>query len=111
MKYNFKVNLTEELYKIFLEDENSFDSDKFNNIKSEFKEFRILYNDDPEDASLITSASHDITSDHFQVLLIGVKESDKTLLCYYYIGDNEESEWYKEGINDFKKILRYRVDD
>lgn len=33
MKYNFKVNLTEDLYKIFLEDESDFDEEYFNSLK------------------------------------------------------------------------------
>lgn len=43
MKYDFKVNLTEDLYKIFLENKSDFNLDKFNSIKEEFEEFRILY--------------------------------------------------------------------
>lgn len=109
MKYNFKVNLTEELYKIFLEDVLDFNQDKFNGIKEEFEEFRILYNDSPEDDSLIYSAAFNECSDHYQILLVGVKGSERTILCYYYVGDKKDDIWYRQGRNDFKKILKFKI--
>lgn len=109
MKYDFKVNLTEDLYKIFLESESDFNLNKFNSIKEEFEEFRILYNDSPEDDVMIYSAAFNEHSDHYQILLVGMKEEKGTILCYYYVGDDKNDVWYRQGRNDFKKILRFKI--
>lgn len=114
MKYNFKVNLTEDLYKIFLESESDFDLEYFNLLHEKFNEFRIKYNDSPEVGNAIDVLNTiEGANDHFQILLLGINESEERILCYYYVGEdygdyNEERE---QALKDFERILKYKIGD
>lgn len=113
MRYNFKVNLTEELYKIFLENESDFDREYFSSLKDKYEEFRIKYNDSPEVGNAIDVLNTiEGANDHFQILLLGVNESEEKILCWYYVGedygDNDKDR--EQALKDFKKILGFKID-
>lgn len=112
MKYNFKVKLTEELYKIFLENDNDFDIEYFNTLKDKYNEFRINYNDSPTNDKPINLLDElDGESDNFQILLKGISSKGEKVLCYYFVGedygDNDEDR--KQALEDFKKILKFKI--
>lgn len=110
MKYDFKVNLTPELYSLFLEEGCKVELRYLDELKSKFDEFRIKYNNSPEKHSstdiidMIESAN-----DHYQVLLVGVKNNTDTVLCYYFIGNDKDDAYYRKGVRDFNKMLKFKL--
>lgn len=110
MKYNFKVDLTKELYEIFLENKEDFDEDYFNKIKEEYDEFRINYNDSPTSVNLLEELNGD--SDSFQILLKGINKSEERALCYYYVGEDygDYDEERNQALEDFQKILKFKIE-
>lgn len=112
MKYNFKVNLTEDLYKIFLEDESDFDEEYFNSLKDKYDEFRIRYNDSPEAGSLIDLLNTiEGANDHFQILLLGINSNETKALCWYYVGEDygDNDKEREQALKDFDKILKFKI--
>ena len=116
MKYNFKVILTEELYKIFLEDDSDFDLEYFNLLHSRFNEFRIKYDDKPVIGNVIDALNEiEYANDHFQILLVGMNEDSESILCYYYVGeeygDSDKDAERVQALKDFKKIQKFKIEE
>lgn len=110
MQYNFKVDI-DKVYHLFLEDDVELDVNYIKELKLLYDEFRIRYNteyDISDKMSLINSLEGN--SDEQQILLIGVKDDIETILCYYFIGDDMEDEWYQVGMEDFKEMLKRKID-
>lgn len=113
MKYNFKVNLTEELYKIFLTDESDFDEKYFASLKTKYDEFRIKYNDSPEVGEAVDVLNMlEGANDHFQILLLGINNNEEKILCWYYVGEDygDEDKERDQALKDFDKILKFKID-
>lgn len=113
MQYNFKVNLTKDLYKIFLENENDFDEEYFNSLKQIYREFRINYNDSPTiDKSINLLDELEGNCDYFHILLKGINDDEEKVLCYYFVGEDygDDDEDRKQALKDFERILKFKIE-
>lgn len=107
MQYDFEVDL--EVYKLFVE-EDDYDKEYVDSLKEEYEKFRIIYNDNPTDSNLIDfiDVLH-YNSDHNQILLLGINGDKRTVLCWYFVGDDRDDPDYKKARKDFKEMLKYKI--
>lgn len=107
MKYHFQVDLN--VYKLFV-DKEDYDKEYVKSLEAKYDCFTIRYDDSPKDHNLLdTLNAIEGYSDHYQILLIGVKDNAEHVLAYWYIGDDNEDELYIEGKKAFKKMLKYVI--
>ena len=110
MLYDFKVSL--DVYNIFLEDNEKVDREYLDNINSKYDEFRIRYNDNPDiDNSYYLIEMLEGTSADNQILLLGIKDGIEYILCYWFVGTEDELDNYNyyNGIKVFDVIKEYEI--
>ena len=109
MRESFKVNL--ECYKYFVDE---IEQEYINELENNYDSFEISYDNTTEPIGIEFFEVMEGNSDKNQILLYGAKENEKTVLAYIFVGDKYDelgniSEWYTEGMEDLKRIRKYRV--
>lgn len=114
MRYNFKVDLY-KVYKYFLEDESLLDISYLNELDNEYDYFKIKYDTDITNDKLNLINQLEGLTDNQQILLLGIKEDKEYVLCYYFVGSEEDimtdtdRKEYEEAIKCFNKILECKI--